>query len=356
MNDVTILTPLPVSGDTPVLMFGSELADDGTALLPRALFDRLTANSAGSSPVLSSATYANIHLMAVRFDLCDRHLPGECPSDEDARMRLVFQPVFPAGGQAQDAGFHAFYAIRNDEIAGALAALRALAKLAPPQPGPLVVSPALSAAQHDAYAQSLRAFVKHFGGEARLVRLTMLAQPEIFAQVRWMLRGVEKRAGALVDMTIVGSTMTTEDVFLAGDGFDVLPATDSPPGLMTTLSPGRFSVADAPTKRQALGALAAIENPLTNTQETIPCVGCHVSTHLTYARAPGTTIDPASIPERFTSTYDLSVAGGMSEMSASVRALGYLGKTPLISQRVVNETAQVLTELGKRYPVAQNSK
>jgi hypothetical protein len=356
MNDVTILTPLPSSGDMPVLMFGSELADDGTALLPRALFDRLVTNSAGGSPVLGERTYAALQLIAVRFDLCDRHLPGECPVDEDARLRLVFQPVSSLRGEVQDVGFHAFFAIRTDEIADALAALRALAKLAPPHLGPLVVSPALSADDSGPYAKGLRALVKRFGGEGRLVRLTMLAQPEISAQVRWTLRGIERHGSTLVDMTIVGSTVTTEEVALAGVGFDVLPATDLPAGLMTAISATRFSEADQATKLQAMGAFAAVENPLTHTQETIPCVGCHVSTHLTYARAPSVAFDLASVPGRYTSSYDLSVSGGMSTMSTSVRALGYLLKTPLISQRVVNETAQVLTEIGKRYPVAQNSK
>ena len=33
MNDVTILTPLPQSASAPVLLLGSDLADDGTALI-----------------------------------------------------------------------------------------------------------------------------------------------------------------------------------------------------------------------------------------------------------------------------------------------------------------------------------
>jgi hypothetical protein len=356
MNDVTILAPLPPSSDKPVLLLGSDLADDGTALVPRVLFDRLVKGN-GSSPLLSDRTYTALHLMAVRFDLCDRHLPGECPVGEDARMRLVFQPVF-LGGDAQDAGFHAFFAIHDAEIAAALADVRALARLtkAPGPPiGTLAVSPALRAADHDAYAKALRAFVKRFGGEGRLVRLTMLAQPETSAQIRWTLRGVERQNGVLADMTIVGSTVTTEELVLEGEGFEVSPATDSPPGLSTAIDAQTFGVAGPAGKLQAMGALAAIENPLSHTPETIPCVGCHVSTHLTALRA-GVALDPATVPGRYTSTYDLSVAGGMSATSSSVRAFGYLGKVPLISQRVVNETAQVLTEIGKRFPAAQNSK
>ena len=193
MNDVTILTPLPSSSATPVLLRGADVADDGTAFVPRVHFDRLAAaRELGSSPVLNAATYDRLHLIAVRFDLCDRHLPGVCPEAEDARMRLVFQPL-SLDGLADDVGFHAFYTVRTDEITGAVAALRDLAMIAPPQTGALRVSPALGAANVEAYATKLRAFVKRYGGDTRMVRLTMNAQPQIFAQVRWVLRGVEKK-------------------------------------------------------------------------------------------------------------------------------------------------------------------
>ena len=94
MNDVTILAPLPPSGATPVLLRGTDLADDGTALVPRALFDRLVEKNEVAGPVLTPATYGRLQLVAVRFDLCDRHLPGVCAEAEDAQMRLVFQPIF----------------------------------------------------------------------------------------------------------------------------------------------------------------------------------------------------------------------------------------------------------------------
>src|SRR5205085_4842666 len=133
------------------LLRGTDLADDGTSLVPRALFDRLVANSALGTPILAPETHGRLQLVAVRFDLCDRHLPGPCPDAENARMRLVFQPLSDVSG-AQDAGFHAFYTIGNDEIAGAVVALRDLARTVPAQNGPLRVSPALAAANPEAYA------------------------------------------------------------------------------------------------------------------------------------------------------------------------------------------------------------
>jgi hypothetical protein len=351
MNDVTILAPLPASSTTPVLLSGSDLADDGTALVPRVLFDRLAAPDGTSvSPILNAATYDRLQLVAVRFDLCDRHQPGPCPLAEDARMRLVFQPL-GANGQADDAGFHAFYAIRNDEIAAAVTALRELAMIAPPQTGALRVSPALSAADPAPYAAKVRAFVKRYGGDARIVRLTLNAQPQVFAQVRWSLSGVEKRGDVFADITIVDSTAISEAVILEGSpGYNVTPVADTPSGLRGAIVMTMFDAADATTKRAYLATLAAVENPLTHTAETVPCVACHVSTVVTAARSASAGIDPLTIPGRYTSTFDLSIAGGKSAETRVTRAFGYIGKQPMISQRVVNDTAQTLTEIEARYP------
>jgi hypothetical protein len=349
MNDVTILAPLPQSSATPVLLLGSDLADDGTPFVPHALYDRLATDERGQSIPVFAETYERLHLVAVRFDLCDRHLPGACPEAEDARMRLVFQPMMDSS--AEDIGFHAFYAIRNDEIAGAVAALRDLAKSVPAQTGALRVSPALGAAAPEAYAESLRAFVKRYGGEGRLVRLTMNAINLRFSALVWALRGVEKKNDAFVDITIVGTTDTFESVTLAGQpGYDVKPVADTPPGLLVAIDQFKFGAADATMRRDSLAALAAADNPMTNTAETVPCVACHVSTVVMKARA-ATGIDPLTLPGRYTSKFDLSTAGGKSaETPGTLRALGYRSNLPMISQRVVNDTAQTLAEIEARFP------
>ena len=263
----------------------------------------------------------------------------------------MFQPIADGPG-ADDVGFHAFYAIRNDEISGAVAALRDLARSAPAQSGALRVSPALGAVDSQAYATKLRAFVKRYGGEARIVRLTMNARSRISAQVLWVLRGAEKKGDAFGDITIVGSTAIRETVAFGGNpSFDVFPVTDTPSGFLDAIRSWIFDAADATKKRESLAALAAVENPLSHTAETVACAGCHVSTVITHARALSSGIDPLTLPGRYTSKFDLSTAGGMSaESMFSIRALGYLGKQPMISQRVANDTAQTLTEIESRYP------
>jgi hypothetical protein len=358
MNDVTILVPLPPSMAAPVLLRGGDTADDGTVFVPRALYDGLVTDPVSGEPVRTlvqpyelSKKYDRLHLVAVRFDLCDRHLPGACPTDEDARMRLVFQLVADGVG-AEDVGIHAFYTIRNDEIGAAVKSLRELALMAPPQAGALRTSPALSAADPAPYAAKVRDFVKQHGGEARLVRLTMNAVNMNFAAATWELRGVERRGDVFVPIPIVGSTAISEQVTLQGNpSYEVRPRTDTPPGLEGAMRQSLFDAADAAGWRAYLAALATVDNPLSQTAETVPCAACHLSTVVLNARALSKAFDPLTLPGRYTSTFDLSIAAGKSaETPNTLRALGYLGTQPMITQRVVNETAQTLAETEARYP------
>jgi hypothetical protein len=69
------------------------------------------------------------------------------------------------------------------------------------------------------------------------------------------------------------------------------------------------------------------------------------------ARAASAAIDPLTLPGRYTSSFDLSTSGGQSAATPqTLRALGYLRTTALISQRVANDTAQTLTEIDQRFP------
>jgi hypothetical protein len=101
----------------------------------------------------------------------------------------------------------------------------------------------------------------------------------------------------------------------------------------------------------ALGALVAAQNPMQHTAQTVQCIACHVSTYLLEHRAAVALVDPTTLPGRFASPYDLSIAAGMSATNErSLRALGWLHDMPAISQRVANDTAEVLAEIAQRFP------
>jgi hypothetical protein len=70
-----------------------------------------------------------------------------------------------------------------------------------------------------------------------------------------------------------------------------------------------------------------------------------------HERTTAAALDPSTLPDRYTSKLDLATSGGNSaKTERTLRALGYLSQLPMISQRVVNETAQTLSEIEQRSP------
>jgi hypothetical protein len=69
-------------------------------------------------------------------------------------------------------------------------------------------------------------------------------------------------------------------------------------------------------------------------------------------RAARANIDPLTVAGRFTAGPSLDLSPLLPEDTFSgrtLRALGYVGGSPVASQRVVNETAQVLMEIEARF-------
>ena len=181
MNDVTILAPLPQSIATPVLLRGTDLADDGTAFVPRALYDRLVTRPGAGRPSSrrsrlqahrQTTTAFTSSRCASIFAIVICRAPARQPRTRGCASCSSSSRMAPAPRTSASMRSTRFGTTR---LPAAVAALRELARIAPPQTGALRVSPALSAANPAAYATKLRAFVKRYGGEARLVRLTMNA-------------------------------------------------------------------------------------------------------------------------------------------------------------------------------------
>jgi len=350
MNDVTILAPPPASDDD-ALMRATDLMDDGTPLVPRALFDRLNDEPIAifGAPIVRRETYEGLQLVAVRFELCDRNRPGPCSASADGRLRLVLQPHFNVRDGFEDVGLHAFFSIPAAEIVDAVRDLRALARIqAAPLSAPLDVNPALTAG-NAAYADALRGLVRRIAGEKSFVRLTFNAQPSVASQVRWAMRGVEMRDGVLAGVVIPNIAGSTEEVITSGHGFAAQPMSDTPKGMLEVINDRSFAAASAERKLELLAVLAAAENPNLSAPDTVSCIACHVSTQVTQLRAGEVGADPTAIEGRFTSSYDLAVQGTL-RTNRTTRALGWLHHDKIISQRVVNDTAQLLLELETRFP------
>lgn len=357
LNDVTVLVPLPPDAGTPTLLRATDLAADGTPLVPEGLYQQVIRRPNGQPDVFSAL--ADFHVVAVRFDLCDRQLPWPCDALDDGRLRLVFQPIF-GDGSARDIALHGFYEIPRAEVTDAVAQLRAMAELQGlAQRSRLTVNAQLQADPNGPYGAALKSFVKRWANSGGLRRLTFFAQPDVFAQIRWVFRGLEGTPGnyALIEIAAADGG-TEQDVVLGGTlsspGYTATPLSDDPLGLARAVDAQAFLAASQTDKDAALHALTSVNNPLEHSPNTVQCIACHVATLLSDRRAieAGTTAD--QLPGRYGSGYDLSITAGRSVAPNGerfLRALGWLDKEPLISQRVVNESAQTATEIQQRFPV-----
>jgi hypothetical protein len=303
-------------------------------------------------------TFDEFHVVAVRFDLCDRPDPGACPAGDDGRLRIVFQPVIagPSGdASANDVALHAFYPIPNGELGAVVDELRRLATLGGlPATAPLGIRTIITTSA--AYRDALRAVVLRYADGAKLLRLTLFAQNAMAASLNWAFRGEERAsittAFAPIQIPSIGQPKQRTILTGADTTYDTMPLADSPAGFALALDAAAFGAASPAARMQALEAMATIQNPLASSAETVQCVGCHVTTFLTARRATVAGVDPMMINGRYTSTFDLALTGTSTTNDRSLRAFGYLFAEPQISQRVVNDTAQVLHEIAQRFPPA----
>lgn len=342
-----MLVPLPAALDQPVVL--RMTGDGGPELVPRALFASLVTDP---GDVLDP--FESFHVVGARIDLCDRSTTEPCDPAADGMLRLVLQPLAGTPPTASDVALHAFYPIPNGELASVVQDLRVLAGIQDlPTATQLTVNPGL-ANNFSGYAPRMKLLVTRFASADRLFRLTLFAQDARTAAVNWSLRGVVRDGAGFVPIAIPDVGASEQHVLLLGPDttYDTNPLANLPTGFSTALYSDAFAAADATARTFALESLAVVQNPTRHTPDTVQCVSCHVATFLLDHRIAAAGIDPQQVAGRYTSTsFDLSTSAGISRTNnRSLRALGWLGREPAISQRVVNETANVLDELERRFP------
>lgn len=340
LNDVTLLLPLePLDAGTPL--------PPPEAMIPPFLFERLT-----TVPGDVLTELRRLRVVAIRFDVCDRAAVGDCADDAPGVFRLVLQPML-SGGATEDVAFHAFYPVPRAEVPRVVDRLRALAALqdAPVGSALRVAEPfRANAAYRAGWAELLAPYVQ----ASRLFRLTLFGQLSMHAALIWVFRGQQRSGTTFVPIRIADIQETGQQVALSGgSSYDVTPVADAPAGFGLAIADTRFRAASSSAQREALEGLAAVDNPLLHTSDTTQCVTCHVSTTVLAQRAADAGVALDSLATRYVATgFDLSPLGEPWLRFRTLRALGYLGTAPLVSQRVVHESANVVQELERRFPPA----
>lgn len=342
-NDVSILFPLPASGQLDTLLSPQSKGAQGE-LLPFSVFEHapeltLYADKAGQ--------YADLRVVSARVDPCFPSLVNAPNPDCRFQVRLVLQPVFDQAGvvSAEDAAVHVFYDLPASDFVNLLADLLEV-KSAIDLHAPLGVRPASEISGVES------ALLAHIGA-SRLTRMTFMQLSG--KRNVWNFGGFDFEAGTATPIGILNSAVTTQSftnnpladplAFAGG----VTPALENAPEDLSPL----YDSATASQKPQAelwqlYESTLRIENPTKHTPESVDCVSCHTAQPARlWLERNQTAFTTQPSAERFMSAFDLGVAP-IEDTTSVLRAFGWLDTRPAISARVANESAAVAAYLNER--------
>jgi hypothetical protein len=391
MTDVTILYPTPDKWELVDDMLGPTSEDARGELLPASLFAQI-ANLPAPKMISGDgteidpqkklfATWANnfayLRVAGVRLDPCFGETSNLGATSCLSTIRLVGQFLFPRSQNDSRplfdsaASVHLFYKISQTDFAALAKEMLALrvstglplqkALVSPQQNG---VHPTLQQeGLRGAYATSLKAIILKYAGAQTLDRIAFSVEDRIgsgggsygqaqgVADSRWVFGGFEHRNGALLPLNISSlgdyTGLQTVDSFPNQRGdknlITVTPAITVSDNVLGAFNPtpqpnGGFALTDLEKGRDAARKL---QNPNDYTTKSSDCASCHMAKHalIPFANQPSTNaLDFKSYTFRLDHTH---------EAFGPFRMFGWEQGQPIISARVVNETANVLEFLNK---------
>lgn len=291
------------------------VASDVTVLSPLATLDAMTPRDA----FLPDAVAARVGMLVEHYSAEDTlaRLRVVCTRfDPKGQIRVVLQPLIETDGVlgAQDAAVHVFYDVDT-------ATMHDLAeRLAQP---------------HDAPA-----LAREFAARGSLSRVTFLRNTDVKGN-GWTFGGFDIENSALTPITVARTSGNEQNVIVNGTGpfaSSLAPAPSGEATLGLLLDPVRLGILfdsnpDSAKAQIDKGVSAAeqLEDPAKFDSTTADCASCHLAES---ARIYGIARKASVAPARtFTAPETL-------------RACGYVGTKPVMSQRVQNESVVAAQGMG----------
>lgn len=350
LNDVSYLLPLPRAVGNDALL-GLDAPGKGGPLLEPILLGRV--------PLLAidmnrEETYQALRVIAVRIDPC---FPLPTPQSCQKQIRLVWQPLEEGRRkqtQAVDAALHSFYVLSDSEFTNLLMDLESWKSKYSVQTKlvPLQVHPAW--AQQGDRSPSLRDFqeiIKKYVGRANLTRVTAMVLRG--AADMWAFAGFDLREGQLelfgVPRLNGRLAQSFINVAVPSDHFAGGGMSPAPQGSDTfdniVAESVRLGSESEELIRQEVKAAYRIENPKNFSPENMDCVSCHVAQpaiQWVLRKRPELQVEQLWSSEIYKNVrYNLRNPSPEVWNTQMIRGLGYFGKNMAISQRVINESAEV---------------
>jgi len=354
LNDVSYLMPLPEIAGTDSLLKVGDIGAKGS-ILPKLVVDRIP-------PLLMTSgrdeVDAALRVVAIRIDPCFTQLsPERC----EKQIRFVWQPIVQGTrprAVAADTALHSFYVLTDLEFSELRIDLQAWKQKHRLQTEglPLQVLPILQnpTRNNQALKDLLSVFLKHTGLR-NLTKVTAMVLRG--GEDMWVFMQFDLIDGQLVSQPIPRLDNRPTQAFVN----QVNPAT----------SFGRVQVAPRPVSDDYFGTIVSstetltadhdpliikemeilyrIENPRNFHANNMDCVSCHLAEpakQWAQRARPHLNLQalwPQSMYQN--ARHNLQNSTAQLWSTHMLRGFGYFGNKPAISQRVINESAEVADQL-----------
>lgn len=359
LNDLSLLLPLPDVHEIDLLLSPQH----PNQLLPESAYRFLPV----LTPLIDHDTcyQNNLKVIAIRFDPC--FTEGVGPQKCQSQIRLVWQPLIIDRKTNRittvDAAVHSFYQLTPEQWTLALDELKRISSTDPSLP--LTIHPIIQKEGYNGpYWQSIQNLVLKYASQNNLSRATVMT---VRMDRVWGFQGIDKKNSQWTQIEIPTlkspnnpqAKVVNQAFFLEPESlFDV---TEFKGGvtLIETANKTWFKLISDSKKyadriqdselQDLMGKAYRIENPELHNPGTIDCVSCHIAQTVRlwgenhFPQTPFTDLLQTDIYKN-TKTNLKNMSVNPRNVNRA-RAFGYFDQDPIISQRIINETAAILTGL-----------
>jgi len=359
MNDVSQLLPLPGVQELQQMLAPPERGARG-ALLPYEAYRLL--------PLLSDQAdqdqvyLHNLRVIGVRFDPC--FAEGRSPTKCRPQIRLVWQPLLAVGDQVTtlDAAIHTFHEFTEAEWKRIELELKLLPQ-SRNRVSFLTVQPEIQTQGYAGdYWKRLRQLILSECGESNLIRATVMT---VRMSRRWTFAGIDRNGSGWTVMripTLEQANPVSQTFLLSPEGMmnleefvggvSALPKSEE---LWMRLLVNSLELKKAESEANLMSVVRRairLENPGFHNPGTADCVSCHLAQPVRLwgeKNFPNWNWRGEFGTDRFTgSRQDLRNSSVNPFRTDRMRAFGYFGRDPILSQRVIHETALVVDRLNRK--------
>lgn len=347
LNDLSILIPLPESLELPRMLSPYDLGKQGT-LLSKIHYNKLFKLVVNHSN--ETLWKEQLKVVAIRIDPC--FIEGTGPVPCRRQVRLIWQPIIEKENSltTRDASLHSFYEFSDSEFSQVLNQWKSWSKTNKKLPlgiHPILAKEGLSGAHWN----QLRSLILNFCGEKNLVRITAMGLSG--SDQLWIFSGLdinpttEKSKEIMIpriQSTIQTITQSSFDPNHFWGALTPAPNADHEFNLLVEDSMFFQKHNTEVEVRKVARSYLSFENPKKHNTGTLDCASCHL-TSMTHqwvqVNYPNLKWDIEFSDVKYQNTLNLENTTLNKVNPHQFRIFGYFEKQPAISQRVINETAEV---------------